>query len=131
MNDKVVFVVWTYNKKAYIFNADLVLSKVLNRQKTPFETWMRHLEGAKATRFEEESKEKWGKRPSEILFHDLVVPLYGSDSMLRDPTRMRGISNSHVIWDLVREVSYVLPIPDANRKVWHAMMNCGPYSDTV
>ena len=130
MNGKVVFVVWTYNRKAYIFDyATLSLTKILNRQNTPYETWMRHLEGTTATRMEHEHEED--RRSSEILFHDLIVPFYGSDPMLRDPSRMRGISNSHIIWGLIREVSYRLPIPDANRKIWHSLHSAGPYSNTV
>ena len=131
VNGKNVFVIWTYNRKAYIFDADLVLIKVLNRQNSPFETWMRHLDGDISTRKEQDHDELCGHRSSEILFHDLVVPLYGSDPMLRDRSRMRGISNRHVIWDLICDVSNILSIPDENRKVWHSHKTCGPYSNTV
>ena len=131
MNGKMVFVVWTYNRKAYIFNDELILFKVLNRQNSPFDTWMKHLDGKNSTEMEHRHNELRGRRSSDILFHDLVVPLYGKDPMLRDPTRMRGINNSHPIWVLIKEVSDKLSIPNSNRKVWHDIRCCGPYSDVL
>lgn len=115
MNDREVGVVWTNTRRAYMFEYTFltgwVVVKVLNRQDDPFRTWLRHLGGdALATRDE---------RSPERLFHDLVVPYFGSHPLARDVTRMRGLRHDDPVWELVKRVSYeVVSSTDPRRFVW-------------
>lgn len=110
-----VGVVWTTTRRAYMFEyiylKGWVLFKILNRQDDPFLTWMRHLGGdALLVRTE---------RSAERLFHDLVVPYFGSHPLARDTTRMRGIRDDDPVWELVKRVSYDVVSPtDPRRFVW-------------
>lgn len=110
-----VGVVWTTTRRAYMFEyiylKGWVLFKVLNRQDDPFLTWMRHLGGDVLLMKTERSAER--------LFHDLVVPYFGSHPLARDTTRMRGIRDDDPVWELVKRVSYdVVSSTDPRRFVW-------------
>lgn len=110
-----VGVVWTTTRRAYMFEyiylKGWVLFKILNRQDDPFHTWKRHL-GGDALLLNSE-------RSAERLFHDLVVPYFGSHPLARDTTRMRGIRDDDPVWELVKRVSYDVVSPtDPRRFVW-------------
>lgn len=60
------------------------------------------------------------ERSVERLFHDLVVPYFGSHPLTRDKMRMRGIRDDDPVWELVKRVrSYDVVSPtDPRRFVW-------------
>lgn len=124
MNDSIVFVVWTYTRKAYVFDSNLQLIKVLNRQTSPFNTWMRHLEGK-----EMHSSYGYSFADCQTLFSRSVVvrSLYGADPMLMSRS-IRVTSHDHVIWGMIRKVSYMLSIPMLTRNAWHVLDDLKPYS---
>ncbi len=110
-----VGVVWTTTRRAYMFEyiylKGWVLFKILNRQDDPFLTWMRHLGG--------DALLVGSERSAERLFHDLVVPYFGSHPLARDTTRMRGIPITDPVWELVKRVSYDVVSPtDPRRFEW-------------
>lgn len=107
------FVIWTYNRKAFVFNFQGTILKILNRQDDPFITWVRHLNGKQLFNLQTHHTSL------ETLFEALVVPLYGSHPKLRSRISMRGVASDHPIWSLICTVSYKLPIPESTRQVWH------------
>lgn len=114
IDNREVGIVWATNRRAYVFDYHFlkgwVLFKVLNRQDDPFQTWMRHLGGDRIMRMQErDDRVRSGAR----LFHDLVVPYYGTHPKARDKTRMRGIRNDDPVWELVKRVSYMVVPEDA------------------
>lgn len=118
LDNRRVGVVWTTTRHAYMFEYIVLkgwmLFKVLNRQDDPFRTWLRHLGGDAllATRDGDE-------RSPERLFHDLVVPYFGTHPLARDVTRMRGIRDDDAVWELVKRVSVDIISPtDPRRFVW-------------
>lgn len=118
LDNREVGVVWTTTRRAfmfeYIYLKGWVLFKVLNRQDDPFLTWMRHLGGNALA-----VKRDGDVRSPERLFHDLVVPYFGSHPLARDTTRMRGIPDTDAVWELVKRVSYDVVSPaDPRRFVW-------------
>lgn len=117
MINMTVAVVWTTNNFAFVYelndNRIFVLYTILSDQTSAFSTWLEHLGG----------KESWEQdrtydRTPEELFEDLVVPLYGADSMLRSPLMTRRTPYTHVIWQAVRETSYhILTNVDYNERM--------------
>lgn len=124
MGNRNVGVVWATNRKAYMFEYYLegwVLVKVLNRQDDPFQTWLRHLGGERSLNAEKNRDER-RRRSATQLFHDLVVPYYGTHPEARDVTRMRGIRCDDPVWELVKRVSYMIIPEDApERFEWNCM----------
>lgn len=112
-----VGVVWTTTRKAYMFEythgTGWELSKILNRQDDPFQTWLRHLRGDYTVRNQDV---EYGIRSADELFFHLVVPFFGTHPKARNGTR---IPDNHPVWDLVMRVSkLVKPIDDPERFVW-------------
>lgn len=118
MDNREVGVVWTTTRRAYMFEyiylKGWVRFKILNRQDDPFRTWLRHLGGTALV-----LKRDDDVRSPERLFHDLVVPYFGSHPLARDTTRMRGIPDTDAVWELVKRVSYdVVSSTDPRRFAW-------------
>lgn len=120
-----VGVVWTSTRKAYMFkyewrsNASLghlpgwVVFKILNRQDDPFHTWRRHLGGDALARNPQDP------RNVQQMFHDFVVPFFGSHPLARHATRSRRIPWNDPVWQLVKLVSYeVVSSSDPRRVAW-------------
>lgn len=98
-----VGVVWTTARKAHMYryrDSEWTLFKTLNRQDDPFTTWLRFLGGNAMV-----ERETFGRSPEQV-FHDLVVPYFGTTRHARDVTRMRSISSTSPVWDLVKKTSY-------------------------
>jgi hypothetical protein len=110
-------VVWTTNNYAFVYelkNGFFVLSTILSDQTSAFSTWMEHFGGKRIW----EQDRAYSDRTPEELFEDLVVPLYGADSMLRSPLMTRRTPYNHVIWQAVRETSYhILTNVDYNERM--------------
>lgn len=118
VDDRRVGVVWTTTHTAYLFRhvaeRGWVVARVLEGQDDPFRTWMEHLGGAETL-----AREGPAGRSAERLFHDLVVPYFGTHPHARDPIRMRAISAHDAVWELVRRISYVVvPAEDPRRYAW-------------
>lgn len=129
--DRMVAVVWTSTRKAYLYERKSVSDqvyrwqqlKILNRQDDPFTTWIRHLDGAHHVFEERKLASSHGLRPRSAhqMFYDSVIPYYGRHHSLRNSTRMRSIEHDHEIWEVIRTVSYLLPICDEDRLTWERM----------
>jgi hypothetical protein len=118
MNNREVGVVWTTTRRAYMFEyiylTGWVVFKILNRQDDPFRTWLRHLGGDTLL-----VKRERDERSPERLFHDLVVPYFGTHPLARDVSRMRGIRDDDPVWELVKRVSNdIVSHTDPRRFVW-------------
>lgn len=114
MDNREVGVVWTTTRRAYMFEyiylTGWAVFKILKRQDDPFRTWLRHLGGDSFLR-------EGDDRSPERLFHDLVVPYFGSHPLARD--RMRSIRDDDPVWELVKRVSYdIVSHTDPRRFVW-------------
>ena len=131
LNGRNVGVVWTTARKAHLFQYDGTLGKwicvkTLNRQDVPFLTWMRFLGGEEALRRERERGgdlfDRYANRAPQQLFHDLVVPYYGSVEFVRSRMSMRSIEGAHPVWDIVRMASAMTVSPeDPTRMEWHRL----------
>jgi hypothetical protein len=125
LNEILTGVAWTDTRKAILFELrgwDWEIQKVLNRQDSPFETWLRHLEGDKIVAMENThtlSNEE--PRSAQRLFHDLVVPYFGSDPFLRNPARMPSMSTIHPIWRIVELASMTMHSVTEERHEWHEL----------
>lgn len=118
MDTRMVAVVWTTTRRAYMFEhihfTGWVVFKILNRQDDPFRTWLRHLGGDALA-----VKRGGDDRSPERLFRDLVFPYFGSHTLARDVTRTRGVRDDDLIWELVKRVSYqIVSDTDPRRFVW-------------
>lgn len=121
IGNRYVGVVWTTSRKAYMFEylylKGWVLFKTLNRQDDPFRTWLKHLGGNEKVCNEKTGDDRFSSRHAELLFHDLMVPYFGTHPYAR--TRMREIVHDSPVWELVKRVSYmVVPEDDARRFSW-------------
>lgn len=114
-----VQVVWTATRQAHIYalrNKQWSLTKVLKRQDDAFSTWWKHLGGKILYAMIGDSD--CHPTPAD-MFHNLVVPLFGSHTWLCDPSRQRGVESWDPIWEVIRESSDSLPATfDDERFTW-------------
>lgn len=80
---EVIGVAWTTGRKAHLFrpgpSGEWTLFKTLHRQSSPFLTWMRFLGGEDRVALDRPCPlSRIFHRPAESLFHDLVIPVFGS-----------------------------------------------------
>lgn len=126
---QIIYVILTFNRKAFLYNSDLKLFKILNRQDCLFKTWLNHLDGLNIANNQNATI---GIRSPERLYFDLVVLLYGNNTSPPLKNNRRCITNSHNIYKLIKEVSYQLPIDPKNRLNWYKLDSSYlKYSDKV
>lgn len=102
--------VWTTDACVYLYEYmgnDWELVHVLPDQPDPYATWLQHLGGSA---YEGNLEER---------FRSLVVPHFGTHPLARDVVRMRRLSDSAPIWNLVRRTSLsVVASDDPVRLEW-------------
>ena len=117
LDGKMTGVAWTNNRKALLFdyNAEIgrwSLSKRLNRQDNPFDTWVNHLGGRDAIRARQRRDSAIDETcASRALFRLSVIPFFGDDSLLISSgclsQRTFIDSVDAAVTDIVRQASYM------------------------
>lgn len=130
--DAQVFVVWTDDADCRVYrpfrrieydprSVDVEMALHLHNQDVPFRTWMVHLGGEAAVQQEQAVQSRisgYVARHAERLFHDFVVPYFGSGDMLRNPLYMRSLPHSHLAWKAARFASYAVGEQLQKRMTW-------------
>lgn len=121
-------VAWTTARRAHLFQRrgdGWVEVETLEEQDVPFLTWMTHLGGREISERERRTGHPltaYDPRPPQQLFHDLVVPLYGTTTFARSRLEMRRVHPHHPVWAIVRLASLrTVPWDDPARLEWHLL----------